>query len=63
MRRRSRPHTFEERLAEQKAHLVQEAARLNPGPEHDNLLKRIRLIDTAFHIDEWLNSPGLQPPK
>jgi hypothetical protein len=39
------------------------ASELRPGPEQDALLKRARLADTASHIDEWANSPGLQPPK
>jgi hypothetical protein len=44
-------------------HLKAEAAKLRPGPEQDALLKRARVADTASHIDEWANSPGLQPPK
>jgi hypothetical protein len=43
--------------------LKAKAAELRPGPEQDALLKRARLADTASHIDEWVNSPGLQPPK
>ncbi len=43
--------------------LKAEAAKLRPGPEQDALLKRARFADTAAHIDEWVNSPGLQPPK
>jgi hypothetical protein len=27
------------------------------------LLRRARQADTAAHLDEWANSPGLQPPK
>ena len=32
------------------------------GPERDALIKKIRQIETASHINEWLSSPGLQPP-
>ena len=39
------------------------AAKLRPGPEQDALLRRARIADTASHINEWANSPGLQPPK
>ena len=39
------------------------AAKLRPGPEQDALLKRARIADTAPHIDQWVNSPGLQPSK
>jgi hypothetical protein len=64
MRRRSSTlYIFEERLAEEKARLVQKATGLKPGPEKDNLRNKIRQIDIAAHINEWLDSPGLQPPK
>jgi hypothetical protein len=29
----------------------------------DDLLKRARGADTACRLDDWVNSPGLQPPK
>ena len=46
----------EARLAREKAE------QLPPGEERADLLKRVRQADTA-HIDEWPNSPGLQPRK
>ena len=58
----SHPHTFEERLVEQKARLVQMAHQLKPGPERDELLKKVWKINTATYVNEWLNS-GLQPPR
>jgi hypothetical protein len=33
------------------------------GSERDALLRKARRADTAAHIDDWANSPGLQPPK
>ena len=33
------------------------------GRERDELLKKARQADTAAHLDDWANSPGLQPPK
>lgn len=39
------------------------AAGLRPGLEQDDLLKRARVADTAAQINEWISSPGLQPPK
>jgi hypothetical protein len=63
LRSRSHPHTFEERLAEQKARLEKKASPLKSGPERDDLLKKAQQIDTAAHINEWLNSPGLQAPR
>ena len=63
LRSRSHPHTFQERLAEQKARLEERASQLKPGPERDDLLRKARQIDTARDINEWLNSPGLQAPR
>jgi hypothetical protein len=48
----SRPHAFEERLAERKARLEQRAHRLKPGAERDELLKKVGQIDTATHVNE-----------
>ena len=36
---------------------------MNAGTERDELLKKARRADTAAHIDDWINSPGLQSPK
>jgi hypothetical protein len=62
-RQRSVLNTFEENVAAEKARLETQVAKLPPGPRRDKLLKKIRQLETASHISEWLNSPGLQPPK
>ena len=62
-RRRSAPHTFEQRIEAEKARLEAKIARLRRGPKQDELLEKIRQLETAAHINEWLSSPGLQPPK
>jgi hypothetical protein len=62
-RRRSAPHTFEDRIAAEKARLEAQAAKLKPGPQQDDLLEKIRQLETAAHINDWLTSPALQPPK
>ena len=62
-RRRSVPHTFEEKIAAEKAKLEAQVAKLKPGPQKDALLRKIRQLDTAAHMSEWLSSPGLQPPE
>jgi hypothetical protein len=33
------------------------------GSERDEMLAKARQAGTASHIDDWVNSPGLQPPK
>jgi hypothetical protein len=62
-RRRSIPHTFEENIAAEKAKLEAQVAKLKPGPQMDALLRKIRQLDTAAHMSEWLSSPGLKPPE
>jgi hypothetical protein len=57
-RRRSTPHTFEGRIAAERAKLEAELAKLPPGPQMDALRKKIRQFDTAAHISEWLSSRG-----
>lgn len=61
-RRRSVSHTFEENIAAEKAKLEKQLAQLNPGPQMDAIRKKIRQLETASHISEWLSSPGLQTP-
>jgi hypothetical protein len=63
-RRRSKHQTaLEERLAHLAGRLREEAKDLPPGAERDHLIRRARLTDTASHLTEWLNSPGLESPK
>ena len=58
-RRRSAPHTFEENIAAEQAKLEAQVANLEPGPQMDELLKKIRQLETASHMSEWLSSRGL----
>ena len=61
-RRRSTPNTFEDNIATEKAKLEAQLASLKPGPQMDALRKKIRQLDTASHMSDWLKSPGLQSP-
>jgi len=56
--------TFQERLAEEAQRFKEAAQKLPPGSHaQELLLRRARQAETASHVDEWLTSPGLQPPK
>jgi hypothetical protein len=55
--------TFPDRLSKEAERLRQEAETKPPGPEQDELLRKARQAETAAHIDEWLASPGLKPPR
>ena len=61
-RRRSAPHTFEENIAAEKAKLEAQIAKLKPGAQMDALRKKVRQLEAASHMNEWLSSPGLQSP-
>ena len=61
-RRRSAPDTFEENIAAEKAKLEAQLAEIKPGPQMDTLRRKIRQLETASHMSEWLSSPGLQTP-
>lgn len=54
---------LKDRLAAFAEQARKKARLLDAGIERDELLKKARRADTAAHIDEWANSPGLQPPK
>jgi hypothetical protein len=55
--------TFPDRLTKEAERLRQEAETKPPGPEQADLLRKARQAETAAHIDEWLASPGLRPPR
>jgi hypothetical protein len=60
---RSRPHSFEDQIATEKARCEQEIATVPCGPERDALIKKIRQLTTASHMNDWLRSPGLKSPE
>ena len=51
------------RLAHEAERLRQNARTVPIGKERESLLRKARQLETASHIDEWLSSPGLQPPQ
>jgi hypothetical protein len=64
---RTRPNQpkppFDLRLA-QEAHRLKERAETLPyGKERELLSRKARLVETASHINDWMSSPGLQPPR
>ena len=63
-RRITHTATFEERLAEE-AIRFKEAAEKQPigSTARELLLRRARQAETASHVNAWLRSPSLQPPK
>jgi hypothetical protein len=62
-RRRSTPHSFEDQIAAEKKRLEERIITTPHGAQRDVLVKKIRQLDTACHMNDWLRSPGLQPPE
>jgi hypothetical protein len=64
MKRRRFKQTIplKDRLTAWAKDVMAQAQTLPPGPERDELIKKARQADTAAHIDDWANSPGLRPP-
>ena len=61
-RRQSVPHTFEENIAAEKARCEVQLAKTPHGAERDTLEKKMRQLDTASHMKDWLKSPELRSP-
>ncbi|TPQ38179.1 hypothetical protein C2U70_09460 [Bradyrhizobium guangdongense] len=59
-RRRSEPHTFEQRLGAQKIRLESELACLPNGKQRDAVVARIEQLQTAADMHAFL-SPGNAP--
>jgi hypothetical protein len=65
MNRRHFPQTasLKDRLAAFAKTMQEKADLMVPGKQRDELLQRASRADTASHLDDWANSPGLRSPK
>jgi hypothetical protein len=55
--------SLKERLLEEARNLRDEAQLLPGGLVRDAALRKARQTEAAAHMDDWLNSQGLRPPK
>jgi hypothetical protein len=55
--------SLEQKWREQAEAFKREADTLPYGKEREELLRMARQLETASHINEWVSSPGLSPPK
>ena len=62
-RRFKQTESLKDRLVAFANDAVEKASGMQPSPERSDLIKSARRAETAAHIDEWINSTGLQPPK
>ena len=62
-RRRFRNTTLEELLVGEAQRLRNEAQSIPPGYKRERLGRKARQAETAYHMMDWITSPGMQPPK
>jgi len=62
-RRFNNPPPLDERLTERAQQLRKEAKGTPPRVRRDGLIRQARQAETASHMQEWLWSRGLHPPK
>lgn len=55
--------SFADKLAEEARRLREEARTAQHPQDRDQLLRKARQAETAAQINEWVSSPGLQPPR
>jgi hypothetical protein len=58
----SKELSLEQKWHEQSEAFKREAEKLPYGKEREYLLRKASQLETASHINQWLSSPGLQPP-
>jgi hypothetical protein len=51
------------RLNQEAQRLRSQADAAQPGVERERLIRRARQVENASGINEWLSSPGQQPPR
>jgi hypothetical protein len=54
--------TLYERLTQEKKRLEIQLDLVGPGFARNKILEKLRQLDVAAHINEWLSSPGLRAP-
>ena len=52
-----------ERLDQVSQRLKEEAKKLRPGKERQEMLRKALQADIAASITQWISSPGLKPPE
>jgi hypothetical protein len=62
-RRVKQTTSLQDRLFEEAENLRRQAQQMPPGIRRDQLLRKARQAETAAHVDDWLASPGLRPPR
>jgi hypothetical protein len=62
-RREKQTTSLKDRLIQEAESLRRQAEEMPAGVRRDELLRKARQAETAARVDDWLASPGLQPPQ
>lgn len=62
-RRYKNTSTLKDRLTAYSDVLRDRAARLEPGPEQDEIIDKVRQAEVAGAFNEWVSSTGRKPPR
>lgn len=62
-RKRSSPHTFDERLSAEKMRLEEQLRNASQEEQKESIQRKLRQIEVAFQMDRWMASAELQPPR
>ena len=54
---------FDQRLMQEALRIQEQVKSTPPGRKRELLVRKARQLETASRINDWLSSPGLQPPK
>ena len=63
MAEQRRTSSFEQRLAMEALRLKEQARHLKPGKRREAMLRKARQADIDALVNQWIASPGLQPPE
>jgi hypothetical protein len=63
MRKKTFEHTFAGNLDLRKRRLEMELSKIPTGPERDRIILQIKELEGARHMEAYLRSTELQPPK
>lgn len=62
LRMQSAPYSFDDHLSDQKIELEKKLSISSSSMARNEIRRKLRQIDTAAHIDDWLASADLKPP-
>jgi hypothetical protein len=53
---------FDQRLMQEALRIQEQVKSMPPGKNRELLVRKVRQLKTALHVNEWLSSPELKTP-